>query len=203
MVYQSGVVPDGSNLVTDAADPDIWLLRDCMFDTGGKEVSMFWQAADYESNTLPVKVTFDPSDPRFYSTHKIRFFPPSGAPIVPTAGQIDRITLQVKMQPVGRDVLDEVVNSGDLDAGIRDAMPTLPVGGMLDLDPGHRDPDVRRPDDGRDGLLRDRHQHQHAGRQVPSAGADPLLALTAEHAVFTGKQRGHRISGQARLSGQS
>ncbi len=134
VVYQSGVVPDGANLLTDA-DPDIWLLRDCMFDAGGDEVSMFWQAADYESNTLPVKVTFDPSDPRFYSTHKIRFFPPSGAPIVPASGQIDRITLQVKVQPVGRDVLDELVSGGDLDAGIRDVMPTLPVGGMLTWTP--------------------------------------------------------------------
>jgi hypothetical protein len=132
VVYQSGVVPDGANLLTEA-DPDLWLLRDCMFDGNGAEVSMFWQAADYESNALPVKTTFDPASPDFYKTHKLRFFPPSGAPVnfgVPL-DQV-RITLQVKMQPVGRDVLDELVASGDLDAGIRDAMPTLPVGGMLE-----------------------------------------------------------------------
>jgi hypothetical protein len=131
VVYQSGVVPDGTNLIT-GADPDLWLLRDCMFDANDAGVDMFWQAADYESNTLPVKTTFDPSSPDFYKTHKIRFFPPSGAPIIPPSGQIDRITLQVKIQPVGRDVLDDVVNSGDLDAGIRDAMPTLLVGNMLE-----------------------------------------------------------------------
>ena len=28
----------------------------------------------------------------------------------------------MKIQPVGRDILDDVVNSGDLDAGIRDVM---------------------------------------------------------------------------------
>jgi hypothetical protein len=133
VVYQSGVAADNSNLIT-GADPDIWLLRDCMFDGSGKEVDMFWQAADYESNTLPVKTTFDPSSPDFYKTHKIRFFPPSGAPI--GVGQaIDRITLQVKIQPVGRDILDELVASGDLDAGIRDVMPTLPVGAMLEWTP--------------------------------------------------------------------
>jgi Cytochrome c554 and c-prime len=134
VVYQSGVVPEGANLLTDA-DPDIWLLRDCMFDETGSEVSMFWEAFDFESNTLPVKVTFDPMDPRYYQTHKIRYFPPSGAPIIAPAGQIDRITLQAHIQPVGRDILDELVHSGDLDPAIRDAMPTLPVGGMLEWTP--------------------------------------------------------------------
>ncbi len=64
---------------------------------------MFWQAAIYDSNTLPVKTTFDPASPDFYKTHKIRFFPPRGAPVnfgVPL-DQV-RITLQVKIQPVGR-----------------------------------------------------------------------------------------------------
>ena len=50
-------------------------------------------------------------------------------------GQIDRITLQVKIQPVGRDILDDLVASGDLDAGVRDAIPTLPVGAMLEWTP--------------------------------------------------------------------
>ena len=133
VVYQSGVVPDGANLLTEA-DPDLWLLRDCMFDASGTEVDMFWQAADYESNNLPVKTTFDPASPDFYKTHKIRFFPPSGAPIA-VGQQIDRITLQVKIQPVGRDILDDLVASGDLDAGVRDAIPTLPVGAMLEWTP--------------------------------------------------------------------
>src|SRR5262249_26469751 len=73
VVYQSGVVPAGANLLTEA-DPDLWLLRDCMFDANDAGVDMFWQAASYESNTLPVKTTFDPSSADFYKTHKIRFF---------------------------------------------------------------------------------------------------------------------------------
>ena len=81
-----------------------------MFDASGTEVDMFWQAADYESNNLPVKTTFDPASPDFYKTHKIRFFPPSGAPIA-VGQQINRITLQVKIQPVGRDILDDLVAS--------------------------------------------------------------------------------------------
>jgi len=42
-----------------------------------------------------------------------------------------KITLQVKIQPVGTDVLNDLIGSGDLDAGIAAVMPTIPVGGML------------------------------------------------------------------------
>lgn len=132
VVYQSGVVPDGANLITQG-DPDLWLLRDCIFDTAGNEVSMFWLAASYDSNTLPVKTTFDPASPDFYKTHKLRYFPPSGAPVNfgVSLDQV-RITLQVKIQPVGTDVLNDLIASGDLDAGVAAVMPTIPVGGMLE-----------------------------------------------------------------------
>jgi hypothetical protein len=125
--YSSGVVPVGT-AVTSLADPDLWLLRDCMFDAQGDEVQMFWQAASYEGNALPVQVTFDISDPRYYQSHKYRAFPVSGASI-PTP---DRITFQAHITPIGLDVLDGLIASGDLDAGFRAVMPTFDVGSTLE-----------------------------------------------------------------------
>lgn len=126
-VYSSGALADGANVVADKA-ADLWLLRDCIFDGAGSEVSMFWQAASYESDALPVKVTFDPADPRFYETHKFRTFPGTGEAIpLP-----DRVTLRVRLEPIGADVLDDLVRSGDLDPATRAAMPTLAVGPMLE-----------------------------------------------------------------------
>src|SRR5206468_1074037 len=61
-VYASGAAADG------ASDPDLWLLRDCIFDDKGAEVHMFWQAASTEGNALPGQITFDATDPRFYKT---------------------------------------------------------------------------------------------------------------------------------------
>jgi hypothetical protein len=130
VVYSSGVVPTGTPVVS-IPDPDLWLLRDCMFDADGGQVDMFWQAASSQGNELPAIVTFDISSPDFYLGHKLRNFPPSGEPIpVP-----DRITLQVHLMPIGLDVLDDLIASGDLDAGFRDVMPTYDIGDTLEWTP--------------------------------------------------------------------
>ena len=128
VVYQSGVVPDGSPVVK-LADPDLWLLRDCMFDGAGTEVSMFWQAASTEGNALPAKATFDPLDPRFYQTHIVQSYPRTG-PIV--TAPVDRVTMRVRMQPMGLEVLEDLVASGDLDPAFRKAMPTFDVGAPVE-----------------------------------------------------------------------
>lgn len=130
VVYSSGVVPAGTPVVS-SPDPDLWLLRDCMFDTDGGQVDMFWNAASYDGNALPAIVTFDISSPDFYLGHKQRFFPPSGEPI-PTP---DRITLSVHLMPIGFDVLDDLIASGDLDAGFRAVMPTFDIGATLEWTP--------------------------------------------------------------------
>jgi len=119
VVYQSGVVPEGES-VTELADPDLWLLRDRVFDEGGDEAHMFWEVADVESDLLPPAVTNDPDDPRFYHavTHIYRL------PVTP-----DRITMQLHIQPVGLDVIDNLIASGDLEAGIRDQMPVFSLDG--------------------------------------------------------------------------
>jgi hypothetical protein len=77
VIYQSGVVPAGTPVTAVTNDPDLWLLRDCMFDDSSppKQVDMFWQAASYEGNELPGQITFDAGDPDFYLTHVVQFFP--------------------------------------------------------------------------------------------------------------------------------
>lgn len=124
-LYQSGVVPEGM-APTKLNDPDLWLLRDCMLDAGGKEVPMFWQAAGYETNQLPTQVTLDMLDPRFYKTHVVQSFPRSTRDSI--AGVPDRVTLRLRLQPVGLDVLDDLVGSGDLDPALRGRMPTFDIG---------------------------------------------------------------------------
>jgi hypothetical protein len=117
--------------VTANPDPDLWLLRDCIFDDKGAEVHMFWQAASTEGNALPGPVTFDATDPRFYQTHVFRNYPRSGA--LPAIA--DRVTMRVRLLPMGYDVLDDLVTSGDLDRSVRDAMKAVDVGEMLEWTP--------------------------------------------------------------------
>ena len=124
LLYRSGAVPDGTAVTAVTGDPDLWLLRDCMSDAAGRSVGMFWQAATTEGNELPGQATFDRLDPRFYQTHILRPFPVDGAPV---PGAPDRVTVRVRLQPIGLDVLADLVASGDLDASVAAAMPTFDV----------------------------------------------------------------------------
>lgn len=128
-IYSSGVVSDGTPVTaTLASDPDLWLLRDCIADEAGKPVHMFWEAAQIEPRQLPAQVTFNALDPRFYQGHIVQSYPRSGSTF---AGIPDRVTLRVRVSPIGLDVLDDLVASGDLAPDVRARMPTFDVGETL------------------------------------------------------------------------
>jgi hypothetical protein len=126
-IYQSGVTADDQPIVK-STDPDLWLMRDCIFDDKGAEVHMFWLAQTTEGNALPGQATFDQTDKRFYQTHVIRSFPRNGN----FTGTADRVTLRVRLTPMGLDVLDDLVASGDLDPAIRAAMKPVDVGTLVE-----------------------------------------------------------------------
>ena len=111
LIFQSGVVPDGQSVVS-LADPDLWLLRDKTFGVNGEEVHMFWEVARYDSTILP------PPD-SMHNNRKSHAYAGTAAlqPI------LTRVTVRVRIQPIGLDVLDEL----DLDPAIREAMPTFDV----------------------------------------------------------------------------
>lgn len=125
VIYESGLVPAGTSVTALKNDPDLWLLRDCMFDDAGAQVDQFWLAASTEGNELPAPVTFNPTDPNYYRTHIVQSFPRALGAALPKMP--DQVTLRFRIQPVGLDVLDDLISTGDLDAGIAAAMPVLDV----------------------------------------------------------------------------
>lgn len=127
VVYQSGVVPAGTS-PTQLDDPDLWLLRDCGYDDRGKHVEMFWDAKGVEPLLLPGQQTFDASDRRFYQTHVYRMYPQDGSAL---GTQLDRVEMQLHLAPVGLDVADALIASGDLEAGIRERLGVFDVGAPL------------------------------------------------------------------------
>jgi hypothetical protein len=120
VIYQSGVVPDGQ-APTQSPDADMWMARDCNFDDANQESHMFWEAASYEGNGFPAKTTFNPLEEAYYKGHLIQNFPRSDA-LLP--GNPDRVTMRVRVMPMGLEVLDSLVASGDLDPKFRDMMAT-------------------------------------------------------------------------------
>jgi hypothetical protein len=114
LILSSGVVPEGGS-VTELDDPNLWQLRDFGLDAEGKEAHMFWDVASYTSSLLPPAkmVGEDHSVLREY--------------LLGAAPAPDRIELRVHLQAIGRDVLDDLIASGDLAAEFRDAMPTFTI----------------------------------------------------------------------------
>lgn len=120
VLFESGVVAEGEPVV-DLADPNLWRLGDRIFDTGGNEVHMFWEAASSESELLPAPTANDPSQPEWTDIHRSRDYVFTGA--LP-----ERVTLRVHIRPMGLDVLASLVDSGDLDAKFLAQIPTFTLG---------------------------------------------------------------------------
>jgi hypothetical protein len=121
-VFATGVVPDKKS-VTSIADPNLWLLRDKIFDAANAETHMFWQAARFESELLPAAVTADPKDPAFFHSVTKTFTLPVPPP--------DRVTMRVRMRPMDFDLLDDLVATKDLDPAVLDRIPTYDLGGTV------------------------------------------------------------------------
>jgi hypothetical protein len=124
VMYSSGVVPDGTP-VTSIKDPDLWLLRDCMFNAQSQPVVNFWEAASVNGYELPALATFDRTQVAFFANHVVQTFPRGGA------AQLERmparVTLRMRIQPIGLDVLNDLVSTHDLDPSIVAKMPTFDV----------------------------------------------------------------------------
>ena len=129
VIYRSGVA--AGEIVEAAADPDLWTIRDCIFDQTNQEAHMFWEAASLTSNAIPGPVTPVLIDQTtFTRSHLKRIYPVSTA----LAGVPDRITLQVFLDAIGEDVLASLVQSNDLAPAIAAAVPRYEIGGGAALE---------------------------------------------------------------------
>jgi hypothetical protein len=129
VIYRSGLA--AGETAEDAADPDLWLIRDCIFDENQQEAHMFWQAASLTANALPGPVTPVLTDQSsFARTHLKRAYPVAA----PFTVAPDRITLQVYLKAIGDDVLASLVESHDLDATVAAAVPRYQLGGGANLE---------------------------------------------------------------------
>ena len=79
------------------------------------------------STSIPGPLTFDRSDPDYFATHVKRRYP--GADSTPNQldSMPDRVTVRVRLRPMGLDVLDDLVQSGHLDSALKQRMPTFDI----------------------------------------------------------------------------
>lgn len=115
-LFESGVVGE-DQAVAELDDPHLWLLRDRLFDAAGDETHMFWEAASYESELLGVPDVFGAAGHE--QTWVSRAYP---LPAMP-----ERVTMRVLLRAIGREILVDLVDSGDLDPAVLDAFETFEV----------------------------------------------------------------------------
>ncbi len=129
VIYKSGVA-DGETPET-AADPDLWMIRDCIFDDTGGETHMFWQAASQTTNLLSGSIVGVLTDPTsFTRSHQKVAYPVSTTLTTPP----DRIDVQVFLKAIGDDVLASLVQSGDLDPAVAASVPTYQLQGYASVE---------------------------------------------------------------------
>jgi hypothetical protein len=112
-------------------DPHLALFRDRIYDAKGEPVHMFWEAAKssahpygYESSTLPPATTTYVAG-KHAVLKQYRLAGPDGQ--LPA-----RVTARLRIRPIGFDVLQDLVDSGDLDPSLAQRMPTLDFGARLE-----------------------------------------------------------------------
>ncbi|WP_050433353.1 multiheme c-type cytochrome [Chondromyces crocatus] len=116
VIYESGVIPQGQPVAA-STDPDLWRIQEDAVDAQGNKTYMFWDIARTTNTLLPPAVTNDPTDPAFYHQVEKTYRIPNVIP--------DRITVRVHIRPMDFDLIDTLVESGDLDPAIRSELPTF------------------------------------------------------------------------------
>jgi hypothetical protein len=105
---------DRNAVVHAAQSPDVWILGS-QFLRAGEEVQFAWQADAIESELLLPTTTLDPLAPGYYHSRTRSFV---------MYGQPDVVRLALHEQPIGIDILENLVASGDLDPAVIDASTT-------------------------------------------------------------------------------
>lgn len=113
----SGIVEDG-----EPEDPDAWTLRDHIYDAAGNEVHMFWQAASHTSTgtLLPPTQAADDGLPVNHTRERTYQV---------ASPALHRVTVRLRIRPMGFDVLQDLIDSKHLDPGILEQMPTFTIYG--------------------------------------------------------------------------
>lgn len=124
VLYEVGVIADDQAVDPPGVedDPDLWLLRDWLYDQDGKEVHMFWEAAPsdaypegFEHQALEVAALF--TDKQGWISRVFHV----------DDDRLDRVDTRLRLRPMPLDLIADLIESGDLDPKFRDAIETFDV----------------------------------------------------------------------------
>lgn len=118
VLFETGKIADGA-LEEPASgepghDPQLCMFRDHLYDADDREVHMFWEAEKEPKSRLLPPLTDINTPHSLPCSYRI-----------PGGKRPSRIALRMRMRPVGMDVLNDLVSSGDLAPDVAQKMPTF------------------------------------------------------------------------------
>ena len=123
ILFQTGNVPDGMD-PEEINDPNLVGFWDRTFKADNTPAHFFWDVATVQSKLLKPPVTTVTTDPMYDHSTTATFN------VGPIEANIDKITARIRVRPFAYSVLDQLVQSGDLDPAIASKLHTLDsVGG--------------------------------------------------------------------------
>ena len=138
VIFSSGVVNDGQSL-TELDDPQLWQLGTRALDSDGLPTYELWRIRSRSDDSLPPPTASSSAEANFTDIHKTkRYRVPDETP--------SYVSLRVRLRPIGLDILDDLIASGDLEAAYRDLVPTFDLG-LTRLDWAAEDQEVCIPRD--------------------------------------------------------
>jgi hypothetical protein len=116
-IFERGAIDDAEPL---RPEPDLWILHDEAFDAEGRKTHRFWDITELTPHTLPTTTTLDPRDPAY--DHSVRR---SWTLVGQTP---DRVTVRVRVRPIGHDLVDVLARDADLDPAVKEQIRTFTLG---------------------------------------------------------------------------
>ena len=113
-------VPPASGDIDSSEVETPWVFRDRAFDAQDEETHMFWNVARSDPGTILAPITTRAIEPGYHREVVKKTYHWVAAATYPGL-----LTVTLKMTPIARAVLDDLVNSKDLDESIANEVPTF------------------------------------------------------------------------------
>lgn len=109
-VFSVGKIADDVS-VASVADSSLILLRDHDYDADGRETHLFWRTIRFEGTQLAARLPNQPAGDSLVRKY--------------TLPDVDRVTMRLRLRPMDHDLLQDLVESGDLDAEVAKRVTTF------------------------------------------------------------------------------
>jgi hypothetical protein len=147
VLFESGDIAEGELEEKPADDPDhdrnLALFQDRIYDANGRPAHMFWDAAPSDEHPDGYRSRLLPAMTEAMTAHSIEVHYQVGS-----VAEIARVTARLRIRPIGMDVLEDLVSSGDLDPALLSEGTTFTIhGAAVEWTPERRELRSLWPDD--------------------------------------------------------